>query len=70
MESEQVYRVYCSTCNRDMKKKMSWKRYLKYISFDGRSKGYHYIPSFLVGDEPKNCPFGHPIKDEYTVIIL
>lgn len=65
----QYYKVYCSTCNRNVKSKMSWKRYLKYISFDGRSKGYHYIPIDLTNGVPNKCPFGHPVKNEFTVII-
>ena len=66
---EDVYKIYCSNCNRDMKKKMSWVKYLNYMSFDGRSKGYHYIPINLVSKEPNKCPFGHPIKSEFTLLI-
>jgi hypothetical protein len=52
MEQPIIYQVYCSKCNKDIKKKMSWIKYLKYITFDGKSKGYHEIDHDLVGAKP------------------
>jgi len=69
MESFRFYRVYCSKCNKDVKRKMSWKKYLKYMSFDGHSEGYHNIPIELTNKVPTKCPFGHPIKENLTVMI-
>jgi len=67
MSVETIYLVYCSTCNKNIKSKMSWKQYLKYMAFDGRSKGYHEISSALIkGNEPTQCPFGHPIYTNLT----
>jgi hypothetical protein len=48
---------------------MSWKKYLKYMSFDGHSEGYHNIPIELTNKVPTKCPFGHPIKENLTVMI-
>ena len=64
-----IYRVYCSTCNKAMKSKMSWNKWIKYMTFDGRSKGYHEIDSSFVAGEPSVCPFGHPLRTERTIII-
>ena len=66
---EKAYRVYCSTCNRDIKRKMTWKKYISYIAFDGKTKGYHEISIDLLNTEPTTCPFGHPIKSKLTVVI-
>jgi len=66
---EEFYKVYCSKCNSEMKKKMSWTKYIKYISCDGRSKGYHQIPFALLDKTPTACPFGHPVKREMITIV-
>ena len=69
MDQETFYLVYCSRGNNEIKKKMSWKKYLGYISLDGKSKGYHFIPKDLITKVPTKCPFGHPIKENLTVTI-
>ena len=58
---ETIYRVYCSKCNKNVKEKMSWRKYLYYVATDGKSKGYHDINSCFVNnnDRPDKCPFGH-----------
>jgi hypothetical protein len=48
---------------------MSWKSYLKYVSLDGKSRGYHNIPTELTDVPPVKCPFGHPIKGKIIVVI-
>lgn len=70
MENEKMYRVYCSKCNKDMKKKMSWRKWLGYITFDGRTKGYHDIDPSLINGEPSSCPFGHHIRTRRTKLII
>ena len=70
MESEKIYRVYCSKCNKNIKKKMSWGKYIKYMTMDSRSKGYHEIDAFFVNGEPTKCPFGHPLRTERTKLIV
>ena len=57
-----IYQIYCSKCNMGQKKKMSWRKYLAYMAFDRKSKGYHRIDTTFMSIEPKSCPFGHPIK--------
>ena len=64
-----IYRVYCSECNKEKKAKMSWGKYLKYITFDGKSKGYHEIDASYVSKVPTKCPFGHNINEKRTTII-
>jgi len=64
-----IYRVYCSKCNKEKKSKMAWGRYLKYITLDGKSKGYHEIDASYVREEPSTCPFGHNIDTKRTRII-
>lgn len=64
-----IYSVYCSKCNSDQKKKMSWTRYIRYKVFDGKSKGQHEIDSTYVNSEPSVCPFGHKIDTKRTKII-
>ena len=67
--SDKFYRLYCSKCNSNVKKRMTWKKYIYYMSFDSKSKGYHDIETSLVDNKPSKCPFGHPIKiDKVTVI--
>lgn len=70
METSCTYRVYCSKCNKDQKKKMSWRKYLYYMTIDGKSKGYYDIDSSLVAAEPTKCPFGHEIDTKRTRVIL
>ena len=67
-----IYKVYCSTCNKHQKKKMSWYRYAKYMIKDGRSEGYYEMDSSYIptGQEPVVCPFGHPLRTERTVMII
>lgn len=59
------YRIYCSQCNKERKKKMSWGRYLYYVTIDNKTRGYQYYDdSFLDGYSngfPTKCAFGHPI---------
>lgn len=69
MTEEVAYRVYCSTCNKEMKKKMSWRKWLSYMTFDGRSKGYHEIDQSFISGEPDKCPFGHPIRTKRTKLV-
>ena len=70
-----LYKIYCSTCNKETKKKMTWYKYIKYISFDRKSKGYHEIyPEYIVNKDektggPSSCPFGHKINTNKTIII-
>lgn len=70
MESSCTYRVYCSKCNKDQKKKMSWSKYLYYMTVDGKSKGYHDIDTDWVADVPNKCIFGHEINTKRTKIII
>lgn len=65
----ETYRIYCSTCNKEKKSKMSWSRYLRYLAIDGKSKGYQEIDSDLVKNAPTKCIFGHAINTSRTVII-
>ena len=69
MDESLIYRVYCSKCNMEKKAKMSWKRYLKYITFDRKTQGYHEIDASYVREEPSKCPFGHTIDQKRTKII-
>ena len=60
--SDRIYRIYCSKCNKDRKKKMSWKKYFYYMTADGKSKGHHDIDSSFITNsigQPTKCPFGH-----------
>ena len=49
---------------------MSWRKYLFYLTIDGKSKGYHDIDSTLVDVEPTKCVFGHDINTKRTKIII
>ena len=70
METSCTYRIYCSKCNKDKKKKMSWGKYLYYVTTDRKSKGYHEIDSSFVSKEPTKCPFGHEINTQHTKTII
>jgi hypothetical protein len=63
------YSVYCSTCNAEQKRKMSWLKYIKYMTLDGRGKGRHEIDAKYVKGEPSVCPFGHQINPKKTRLI-
>jgi len=63
------YSVYCPTCNAAQKRKMSWFKYIKYVTLDGRGKGRHEIDASYVKGEPSVCPFGHQINTKRTKII-
>ena len=49
---------------------MSWRKYLYYLTIDGKSKGYHDIDSTLVDAEPTKCLFDHDINTKRTKIII
>lgn len=53
-----------------MKDKMSWKKYLYYVTTDGKSKGYQDIETSLLAAEPTKCIFGHNIDTNKTKTII
>ena len=61
-----IYRIYCSICNKNNKKKLGWVRWLKYVTMDRKSKGYIEIDGSFVNHEPYVCPFGHKIDPKKT----
>lgn len=69
MEKVSKYLVYCSKCNREQKKKMSWKDYIYYRAMDGVSRGQHEIDNTIAKKKPEVCPFGHPVKSQHVQII-
>jgi len=65
-----IYRIYCSQCNKDAKSKMSWSKYIYYMSWDSKTKGYHNIEASLWSDEPTTCPKEHKIDVERTKVMI
>lgn len=65
-----VYRIYCSQCNKDAKSKMSWSKYIYYMSWDSKTKGHHNIERNLWSDEPTTCPSGHQIDINRTKVMI
>lgn len=61
-----IYRIYCSKCNKDQKRKMSWTRWLRYMATDRKSEGYIEIDGSFIQFEPYVCPFGHFIDIKKT----
>lgn len=64
------YKIYCSKCNADAKSKMSWAKYLYYMSTDSKGKGYHTIKCNLWESEPTKCPLSHDINKDRTKVII